>query len=273
MRRQVILRKKLVDWFPLLPRARPPARALHLRVEEIRGLACSACEGPDEIRLSPAAEALNKAALVASDCGLVDLAKQLCWRQFDIFQAATPLTVKTAKLALQPIVNLGRLATRDGDGARAYRIFENAYDAVKTQAATEIGGRDVDFRQFVNKTEERQEIQKFLWTILLADGTRALATAGRWVDALRHIEQYKGIGKRMLDGRQVAILARCVTGDYDAAIDLLDDSATPDPWEEAVATCLRTLSAPAWDCAPSTSPPISAEQARHRSSPGSFVRR
>ncbi|MGH3798677.1 MAG: hypothetical protein ACRDTD_00815 [Pseudonocardiaceae bacterium] len=233
--------KAAVDRFPLLPRTRPPGQALHLRVDEIRGLACSASQGPDEIRISSAAQALNKAALIASDCGLADLAQQLCWRQFDIFQAATPLTAKTAKLALQPIVNLGRLATRDGDGARAYRIFENAYDAVRTQAATEIDGRDIDFRQFVNQTQERQELRKFLWTILLADGTRALTQAGRWGDALRHIEQYKGIGKRMLDGRQVAILARCTTGDYDAAIDMLDDSSTPDPWEQAVATCLRTL--------------------------------
>ncbi|MGH8906597.1 MAG: hypothetical protein ACRD0K_08780 [Egibacteraceae bacterium] len=236
-----LLRGKPVDWFPLLPRTRPPGQALRLRVEEIRGLARSASEGPDEIRLSSAAEALNKAALIASDCGLVDLARQLCWRQFDIFHAAAPLTAKTAKLALQPIVNLGRLATRGEDGARAYRIFEDAYDAVRTQAATQIDGRDIDFRQFVNQTEERHEIRKFLWTILLADGTRALTTAGRWSDALRHIERYKGIGKRMLDGRQVAILARCATGRYDAAIDLLDDSWAPDPWEQAVATCLRTL--------------------------------
>lgn len=233
--------KAAVDRFPLLPRTRPPAQALHLRVEEIRGLTCSAPSGPDEIRVSSAAEALNKAALIASDCGLVELAQQLCWRQFGIFQAATPLTAKTAKLALQPIVNLGRLATRGGEGARAYRIFENAYDAVRTQAATQIDGRDIDFQHFVNQTEERQELRKFLWTILLADGTRALTQAGRWGDALRHLEQYKGIGKRMLDGRQVAILARCTTGDYNAALDMLDDSSTPDPWEDAVATCLRTL--------------------------------
>ncbi|MGH3922424.1 MAG: hypothetical protein ACRDTT_06070, partial [Pseudonocardiaceae bacterium] len=118
--------KAAVDRFPLLPRTRPPGQALHLRVDEIRGLACSASQGPDEIRISSAAQALNKAALIASDCGLADLAQQLCWRQFDIFQAVTPLTAKTAKLALQPIVNLGRLATRGGDGTRAYRIFENA---------------------------------------------------------------------------------------------------------------------------------------------------
>ncbi len=45
----------------------------------------------------------------------------------------------------------------------------------------------------------------------------------------------------MLDGRQVAILARCTTGDHDAALDILDDSWAPDPWEQAVAACLRTL--------------------------------
>lgn len=36
-------------------------------------------------------------------------------------------------------------------------------------------------------------IRKFLWTILLADGTRALTEAGRWGDALRHLEQYPEI--------------------------------------------------------------------------------
>lgn len=241
MSQHAFLRSKAVDWFPLLPRPRPPARALHLRVQEIRGLVCSASHGPDVIRLSSAAEALNKAALIASDCGLVDLARQLCWRQFDIFHAAAPLTATTAKLALQPIANLGRLATRSGNGTRAYRIFANAYHAVQTQTATQIDGRDIDFRQLVNRTEARQEIRRFLWTILLADGTRALTKAGRWADALSHLKQHQGIGKRMLDGRQVAILARCTTGHYDEAINLLDDSWAPDPWEHAIATCLRTL--------------------------------
>ncbi len=235
------VRKIAMDWFPLLPRTRPPGQALPLRVEEIRRLACSASHGPDEIRLTSAAEVLNKAALIASDCGLTDLARQLCWRQFDIFHAAAPLTATTAKLALQPIVNLGRLAIRGGDGTRAYRIFENVYHAVRTQATTQLDGRDIDFRQFVNQTEERQELRRFLWTILLADGTRALTQAGRWGDALRHLEQHKGIGKRMLDGRQVAILARCITGDHHGALDVLDHSSTPDLWEQAVATCLRTL--------------------------------
>jgi hypothetical protein len=45
----------------------------------------------------------------------------------------------------------------------------------------------------------------------------------------------------MLDGRQVAVLARHVAGDHDAALYLLDNTATPEPWEKAVATFLRAL--------------------------------
>lgn len=236
-----LLRGRVAEWFPLLPRPRPPCRALPRRIDEIRELARSASEGANETRMSSDAEAHNKAALLLSDCGLANLAQQLCWRQFDIFHAATPLTAKTAIFALQPIVNLGRLLTRSGQSARAYQIFQNAYDAVGTQAATMIGGRHIDFSQLVNNIEQRQETRRFLWTVLLADGTRALTRTGRWSEALKHIERHKGIGKRMLDGRQVAILARCTAGDCDGAIAMLDDSCTPDPWEEAVTACLRTL--------------------------------
>lgn len=238
---QSLLSGSVTDWFPLLPRTRPPAQALHQRVAEIRVLAQSSCRGPDGTRLSCAAEAFNKAALIASDCGIADLARQLCWRQFDLFRAAAPLAGETAKLALQPIVNLGRLATRSGDGTRAYLIFQNAYDAVTAPATTDIDGRDVDFRSFVNHAQERHNLRRFLWTILLADGTRALTTTGRWDDALTHLDRYKGVGARMLDGRQAAVLARCATADVDGALDMLDASSTPEPWEEAVAACMRTL--------------------------------
>ncbi|MGH3930868.1 MAG: hypothetical protein ACRDTF_12925 [Pseudonocardiaceae bacterium] len=188
-----------------------------------------------------AAEAHNKAALILSDCGLADLAQQLCWRQFDIFHAATPLTAETAKFALQPIVNLGRLLIRSGHSDCAYEIFQNAYNVIGAQAATMIDGRHIDFSHLVEEVDGRQGLRRFLWTVLLADGTRALTRAGRWSEALRHIEQHKGIGKRMLDGRQVAILACCAAGECDRALKMLDDSSTPEPWEQAVAACLRTL--------------------------------
>lgn len=229
------------EWFPLLPRPRPPCRALPHRIDEIRELARPSSQDRDEIRISSTAEAHNKAALILSDCGLTDLARRLCWRQFDVFHAAAPLTARTAKLALQPLVNLGRLLTRSGQGARAYQVYRNLYDAVGTRTATTIDGRHIDFSRLVDHGGEHRELRKFLWTVLLADGTRALTKVGRWDEALNHIEQHRGIGKRMLDGRQVAILARCATGDHDSAIAMLDDSSTPEPWEEAITACLRTL--------------------------------
>lgn len=108
-------------------------------------------------------------------------------------------------------------------------------------SAATIDGRNVDFGSLVNQDHLRRDLRTFLWTVLLADGTHALTRAGRWDDALRHLEQNKGVGQRMLDGRQVAILARYVAGHSSQALALLDDILTPEPWEEAVAAYLRAL--------------------------------
>ncbi len=236
-----VLRGRVAEWFPLVPRTRPSCRDLPCRIAEIRDLARAASHGTPGDRVVRAAEAHNKAALILSDCGFSDLAHQLCWRQFDVFHAARPLTARTAKLALQPIVNLGRLLTRTGNGDRAHQVFRDIYQAMRTPGTTTVDGRTIDVSGLVDGDEQRQELRKFLWAVLLADGTRALTTTGRWNDALRHVEQHKGIGTRLLDGRQVAILARCATGDVDGALDLLDTSATPEPWEQAVAAYLRAL--------------------------------
>lgn len=235
----LLLPAKVTEWFPLVPRTRPACRALKQRVAEVCDLARLAADG--ETGLATATEAHNKAALIASDCGLPDLARQLCWRQFDIFQAATPLSTTAAKYALQPIVNLGRLLTRSGHGNRAYQVYRNAFQAVTTASIAMIDGRDIDFGPLVNQDHQRRELTRFLWTVLLADGTRALTRSGRWDEALRHLEQNKGIGQRMLDGRQVAILACYVAGNGEQALTLLDTSTTPEPWEQAVAAYLRAL--------------------------------
>lgn len=234
-----LLPVKVTEWFPLVPRPRPPCRALRQRVAEVRDLARSVAH--NDTGLATAAEAHNKAALIASDCGLTDLARQFCWRQFDAFQVAAPLSTTAAKYALQPIVNLGRLLTRSGHGDRAYQVYRSAYHAVTTATVGTIDGKDIDFGPFVGQSDQRRDLTKFLWTVLLADGTRALIRAGRWDEALRHLEQHKGVGQRMLDGRQVAIVANYVAGNGDQALALLDTSATPEPWEQAVAGYLRAL--------------------------------
>ncbi|WP_338598499.1 hypothetical protein [Saccharopolyspora sp. SCSIO 74807] len=226
--------------FPLLPRSRPPGQHLLRRVHELAELVESATQEPRERSATRASEALNKAALIASDCGLADLARALCWRQFEIFHTAVPLAGEAAKMALQPLVNLGRLATRDSD--RAYAIFTSIFDAVTNQTTQNIDGRDIDFGNFVADAQQHHhELRRFAWTVLLAEGTRALTQAGRWTDAVQHLRRYRGLGKRLLDGRQTTILAHAAEGDYDSAVNMIKTSSTPEPWEHAVSHCLHTL--------------------------------
>ncbi len=87
----------------------------------------------------------------------------------------------------------------------------------------------------------RHEVRAWLWRVLLADGTRTLTTEGRWAEAKAHIEAHHGVGKRMLDGRQVAVLAALVAGNTASAAALLADTMPGDPWEQAVTECLAAL--------------------------------
>ena len=228
--------------FPLLPRSRPPGQHLLRRVHELTELVEPVTQEPGERSATRASEVLNKAALIASDCGLADLARALCWRQFDIFHTAAPLAGPAAKMALQPLVNLGRLATRDGDSDRAYAIFTSIFDAVTNQTTQNIDGRDIDFDNYVADAQQHHhELRRFAWTVLLAEGTRALTRAGRWAEAVQHLRRHRGLGKRLLDGRQTTILAHTAEGDYDGAINMIKTSSTPEPWEHAVSRCFHTL--------------------------------
>lgn len=235
------LLRRLAEWFPLVPRPRPTCSALPDRVEEIVQLAQTAAGEPHEDQLVAAAESLNKAALLLSDCGMADRARELCWRQFDLFRSHSPLAPRTAKLALQPLVNIGRLHIRTGNEDRAHELFTGLYQAMRGGAAIHIDDRVVDTANLLDDPEGRPELVRFLWTVLLADGTRALTRAGRWAQALEHIERHRGIGERLLDGRQVAITTGIVNGDHDAALEQIDRSGTHEPWEQAIANCLATL--------------------------------
>jgi hypothetical protein len=92
-----------------------------------------------------------------------------------------------------------------------------------------------------NSPQAHQEIRRWLWAVLLATGARALATAGRWADASARLADYNGIGRRMLDGRQVAVIAHAVAGEPRHALTLLADTTPGEPWENAVTACLTIL--------------------------------
>ena len=70
---------------PLTGRPRPACRPLPERVAEVSGIARAACQA-DAGALAEASHAMNKAALIASDCGLQDLARDLCWHHINAYR-------------------------------------------------------------------------------------------------------------------------------------------------------------------------------------------
>ncbi|MEV7964722.1 hypothetical protein AB0O34_01915 [Sphaerisporangium sp. NPDC088356] len=212
-----------------------------MRVAEVCDLARTAASQTGTDCLALAATAHNKAALIASDCGLVDLARALCWQQFHVYLRAQPLGAQAARHALEPVVNLARLLIRGGDGQGAYGLLDMLYQAVRYRTDAVIDGMPVSFLNLTASDEDHRTLCQWLWTVLLADGTRALAGAGRWDQALAHAEQHSGVGRRLLDGRQVAVLARCIAGDPASALALVEESAMSETWEHPVAACLTVL--------------------------------
>ncbi|WP_187294550.1 hypothetical protein [Nocardiopsis alba] len=188
--------------------------------------------------MTRACEAMNKAALIASDTGQPDLAEALCWQQYETFAPAAPLTAKAATFAVQPLVNLGRLAIRTGNPSDAYTVLESLFEAVDRGGPANVLGRSRPVGNLVDTPGERAELRRFLWAVLLADGTRALCASERWQDAMHHLHRYRGIGLRMLDGRQAAVLAALHLEDIDTATDLLAATDRSQAWEHAVAACL-----------------------------------
>jgi hypothetical protein len=165
-------------------------------------------------------------------------AGDLCRQQARLFIGTGPFDLPTAKLALQPLINIGRLLTRDGHGDTAYQHFQALFQAAQAQTEITINDLTIRFRDLTASASDHRELTQWLWSILLSDGSRALVAAGRWTDAAARARQHQGIGQRLLDGRQALVLAYCEVADYAAARSTLECSETPTPWEQAVAACL-----------------------------------
>ena len=151
-----------------------------------------------------AAEVLNKAALIASDCGIPALARELCHRQYELLAQSAPLPGWAVRLAMQPVLNIPRQLIRDGHGDNARAVLETLHAAALSRATAVIDGMRIDFGTLTSTTDGRKEACTLTWTALLADGTRALAQAGRWKEAAEHAAAYRGTGARLLDGRQAS---------------------------------------------------------------------
>ncbi|MGW6744524.1 hypothetical protein ACWGDX_27990 [Streptomyces sp. NPDC055025] len=189
---------------------------------------------------SVASTVYNQAALIASDVGVPSIARAICHQHAAAYLDFCPLPGVTAIRALEPVVNLARLQIRAGHADDGRRHLLALYDAVTTGTGTNVEDIHVP-AGLTAAPEDRHEIRAWLWRVLLADGTRTLTTASRWAEALVHVETHRGVGRRMLDGRQVAVLAALTAGDAPAAEDLLARTEPGEPWEDAVTSCLTVL--------------------------------
>ncbi|MBL7493723.1 hypothetical protein I6A60_33790 [Frankia sp. AgB1.9] len=228
-------------WFPLVARPRPPGQPLAVRIAGLTELAALLPDSTGHQLASRAAEILNKSALVTSDCGFNELARELCFRYFRIFNEVKPWPTWAAGLAVQPILNIPRQLIRDGRGAEAHALLETLLAAARAQAIVVIDGHVIDLRAITDSPKVHQDICTHIWTALLADGTRALIQARRWTEAAQYAGFHRGIGTRLLDGRQAAILAHLYNGRPSDAAAMVDQSQTIGSSEHAVQCLLRVL--------------------------------
>ncbi|WP_033037095.1 hypothetical protein [Streptomyces monomycini] len=243
---------RLLAWFPLIPRPRPPALPLTVRIRQLTELAAQPATDDLHQQATRAAEICNKAALIASDCAVPDLARALCWSQYAVFDQARPLPPWAVKLALQPILNIARQLTREGRGNSAYAMLDTLFHAARTQTSTDVTGRTVSLHTLTSSADAHKTVCTLVWAALLADGTRALAQAGRWREAAEAATAHRGVGTRLLDGRQITIVALAQSGRHDEATALVTDSRPAEPWEDVVQSLLRVLCRYATDCVPAT---------------------
>ena len=223
--------------FPLIARWRPACLPFPQRVAAIRRLADDAVAQADSILASTV---FNQAALAASDAGVPELARDWCHEHAVAYLHACPQPSKTVIRALEPVVNLARLLIRAGAADEGRQRLLALYEAVSTGTAADFENIHVP-DNLTATSEDQQEVRAWLWRVLLSDGTRALTGAGRWAKALAHIEEHRGIGKRMFDGRQVAVLAALTSGDAGGAAELLAATVPGDPWEQAVTMTLTAF--------------------------------
>ena len=214
---------QLARRFPLVPRHRPALPPL------------------PQLLAESAATARNKAALVASNCGRPDLARQLCWQHHHHYADRRPWTARTARFALEPLVNLARLHIRAGHPDKAVQILEALLTATSRSGVADIEGHSIDLGATITTHEDRDAVRRWIWTVTLAEGVRALARTGRWDDALTHAERHHGIGATLLDGRQIAVLAHALRGDHTTARRLLTTSVHAEEWQASVAYVLELL--------------------------------
>ncbi|MFC5829513.1 hypothetical protein [Nonomuraea insulae] len=229
---------------PLVCRTKPPGKPLAARIADLTALSIEPAGADHHDLVARACGVLNISALIASDAGLPDLAADLCWRQHKIFAEGGRLDQESAVMSLMPLINISRLLIREGDGKAAYEVLDQLYRAAQQRSATVIHGHDVDLTPLIHSRDGHRALCMELWIALLIDGARALAQQGRWSEAADAMAAHRGIGDRLLDGRQIKIMALMEQGLPGEAAAMIDAAVPAEPWERTVAALLRIACRP-----------------------------
>ncbi|MFI6396198.1 hypothetical protein [Nonomuraea sp. NPDC050540] len=235
---------------PLVCRTKPPGKPLAERIADLTALSIDPAGADHHERVARACGVLNISALVASDAALPGMAADLCWRQHQVFAEAGSLDREIAVMSLMPLINLARLLIREGDGQAAYELLDQLYRAAQQRGATVIHGHDIDLAPLTHTRDDHSAVCTELWVALLIDGARALAQQGRWSDAADAMATHRGIGDRLLDGRQLKVMALLEQDRPVEATAVIDSTMPAEPWETAVAALLRIAIRPATTLTP-----------------------
>ena len=229
-----------LGWLPLAGWSRMPCPPLPARTARI----AETLNGNGS-PLGAASHALNMAALLASDCGMDDLARDLCHRQIQPYlRLGRPLTADEGRLMLGPALNLARLDLRAGNPDDALRRLEDIDQAIAAGRDLAVDGSVLPVSAIGGTSEEHAKLRNIVRALHVGDGVRAHAMAGRWHLAAGLAETLGGIYPRLLEGRQAAVIARCLAGDLNGARRILTQATAAESWEDQIAACLAVLASP-----------------------------
>lgn len=229
----------IAERIPLVRRPKPLGLALETRIAELTALTDWPTGVDHQQEVARASGVINVAALIASDTGLPDLAEDLCWRLHAIFTEPGDVTPDVAVMALMPLTNIARLLIRENQPTEAYELIQRLYRAARHREVATIRSQDVDLSPWTCTREHHRRICTELWSTLLIDGARALARAGCWTRATETIATHRGIGNRLLDGRQIKIMSLLEQDLHPQATALIDSTVPTENWETAVGQLLR----------------------------------
>jgi hypothetical protein len=174
-----------------------------------------------------------------------DLARDLCHRQIQPYTCLRrPLTAEEGRLMLGPALNLARLDLRAGNPDNALRRLEEADQAVAAGRDLAVDGSMLPVSAISGTSEEHAKLRNIVRALHVGDGVRAHAMAGRWHLAAGLAETLGGVYPRLLEGRQAAVVARCLAGDLGGARRVLTQATATESWEDQVAACLVVLASP-----------------------------